>query len=81
MSTRTADLHRGDVVLVAFPFVASGDAGRHGRRTGIRLDSVVDCQTLVTVPREEIVARLGELPGDVMAKVDSGLRDALGLRS
>jgi mRNA interferase MazF len=50
-----------------------------GRQAGIRLDSVVDCQTLVTVPREEIVARLGDLPETVMRRVDAALADALGL--
>jgi mRNA-degrading endonuclease toxin of MazEF toxin-antitoxin module len=35
--------------------VRRGDASL----AGLRLDSIVDCQTLVTVPREEIQTRLG----------------------
>jgi mRNA-degrading endonuclease toxin of MazEF toxin-antitoxin module len=41
---------------------------------------VVDCQTLATVPREEIRGRLGAFPASVMARVDTALKDALGLR-
>jgi mRNA-degrading endonuclease toxin of MazEF toxin-antitoxin module len=118
------DLHRGDVVLVSFPFVAGGEFERkrrpalivqsdrynrrraavilvaitssrmhhelpsqvavskdtpEGRQAGLRLDSVVDCQTLVTVPREEIRARLGRFPLETMGRVDRALEDALGL--
>lgn len=118
------DVHRGDVVLVRFPFVARGDVhgkrrpalvvqadrynrrraavilaaitstSRHrelpskvvvgkdtpeGRDAGLRLDSVVDCQTLVTVPREEIESRLGRFPPATMERVDRALKDSLGL--
>lgn len=118
------DLRRGDVVLVAFPFVYGHEAQRkrrpalvvqsdrynrrrdavilaalttakahrdlpckivitrdsvEGRRGGLRLDSVVDCQTLVTLPREEIVARLGRFSDAFMARVDTALADALGI--
>ncbi len=50
-----------------------------GRRGGLRLDSVVDCQTLATLPRDEVVARLGALPPAAMRRVDDALKDALGL--
>jgi len=50
-----------------------------GREAGLRLDSVVDCQTLVTIPRGEIVRRLGRFPEDVMRRLDQALQDALGL--
>ena len=50
-----------------------------GRQAGLRLDSIVDCQTLVTIPRDEIVSRLGHLPADVMQQVDRALADALSL--
>jgi len=52
-----------------------------GRQAGLRLDSVVDCQTLVTIPREEIVQRLGRFPPEIMHLIDDALRDALGLTS
>lgn len=118
------ELGRGDVVLVAFPFLAEGQvrrkrrpalvvqADRYNRRraaaiiaaitsrrayrelpckvavakdspegqaAGLRLDSVVDCQTLATIPREEIVRRLGHFPTEAMQRVDLALADALGL--
>ena len=50
-----------------------------GREAGLRLDSVVDCQTLATIPRGEIVRRLGRFPEDVMRRLDRALQDALGL--
>jgi mRNA interferase MazF len=52
-----------------------------GREAGLRLDSVVDCQTPATVPRDEIVHRLGRFPPDTMRLIDQGLTDALGLTS
>ena len=50
-----------------------------GREAGIKMDSVVDCQTLVTIPREVITKKLGSLPKGVMRKIDAALQDALGL--
>lgn len=120
------ELRRGDVVLVAFPFVAAREvqrkrrpalvvqsdrynprraavivaaitsAERHrdlpckyrvarasseGREAGLRLDSVVDCQTLATLPRDEVVHRLGHFPPDAMRRIDRAIEDALGLRT
>jgi mRNA-degrading endonuclease toxin of MazEF toxin-antitoxin module len=40
---------------------------------------VVDCQTLMTIPREQIVARLGRFPAETMRRIDNALRNALGL--
>ena len=118
------DLHRGDVVLVAFPFVTDSQLQRKrrpalvvqadrynhrraaviiaaittsrthehlpckisiskdspaGREGGLRIDSVVDCQTLATLPRDEIVARIGKFPANSMQQIDHALQDALGL--
>lgn len=120
------DLRRGDVVLVAFPFLAQSHVQRkrrpavvvqadrynrrraaviiaaitttlaheelpckvpiakdspEGREAGLRLDSVVDCQTLVTVPREEIVRRLGRFSPELVRRIDHALEDAIGLTS
>ena len=119
------DVGRGDVVLVAFPFIAGHEVQRkrrpalvvqadrynrrrdaviiaavtsarahrelpskvavgkntlEGRQAGLRLDSVIDCQTLATIPREEIVTRLGHCSPKVMRRIDLALADALGLR-
>ena len=110
MSTTTTELHRGDVVLIAFPFLAEGQPLRKrrpadaiaaitsslghkdlpsrvfvrkntlaGRRGVFRLDSVVDCQTLATVPRAEIVRRLDTLPAETMRQVGRALMDVLAL--
>ena len=118
------DPRRGDVVLIAFPFITQGQTERkrrpalvvqadrynrrraavviaaitsatparllpckvsvtqhspQGRQAGLRLDSVIDCQTIATVPREEIVARIGTLPPELMRRVDEALKDTLGL--
>ena len=118
------DLRRGDVVLVAFPFIAEGRVVRKlrpaavvqsdrynrarsavilaaitrtpardlpckvavgmksaaGRQAGLRSDSVIDCQTVVTIPREEIVRRIGRLPEEILRLVDRGIEDALGVQ-
>ena len=50
-----------------------------GREAGLRLDSVVDCQTLATIPRGEIVRRLGRFPEDLVRRLDRALQDAPGL--
>lgn len=118
------EVARGDVVLLAFPFIAEGEVARkrrpalvvqadrynrrraaviiaaitttrsyrdlpckvfvkkesrEGRQANVRLDSVVDCQTLATLPREEIVRRLGSFPPDLMRQIDRALQDALGV--
>ena len=118
------EVKRGDVVLIAFPFIAQGamrrkrrpavvvQADRYNRRraaviiaaitstrahanlrckvtvrkdslsgrtAGLRLDSVVDCETMATVPKEEIVLRLGAFSEETMEQVDLALQDALGL--
>lgn len=118
------EIARGDVVLLAFPFLTEGQVERKlrpavvvqadrynqrraaviiaaitstrshtglpckvvvekdspaGQQTGLRLDSVVDCQTVATVPRTEIVRRLGRFPTEVMRRIDQALEDSLGL--
>ena len=120
------DLHRGDVVLVAFPFVHALEVrrkrrpavvvqadrynqrrgavilaaitstqtrrdlpskvpvrkdSRDGRGAGLRTDSIIGCQTIVTIPREEIVRRIGKFPSAILQRIDQALRDALGLGS
>jgi len=50
-----------------------------GRQAGIKMDSVVDCQTLVTIPREIVTRKIGSLPKGIMRKIDKALKDALGL--
>ncbi|MGH7543461.1 MAG: type II toxin-antitoxin system PemK/MazF family toxin [Gemmatimonadota bacterium] len=50
-----------------------------GRRAGLRTDSVVDCQTLITLPEDQLVAKLGSFPPDVVRQIDRAIEDALGL--
>lgn len=124
MSTAKHDLRRGDVILVAFPFVASHEVQRklrpavvvqadrynrrravvlvaavtssrpgvdlpckvpvekdsaEGRLAGLRVDSVVDCQTLATLPQDEIVRRIGRFSPVMLSRIDHALKDALGI--
>lgn len=119
------ELNRGDIVLVAFPFISEGEVrrkvrpalivqsnrynrrrgaviiaaitttrahrrlpckvlvardSRAGREGGLKLDSVVDCQTIATIPREEIVRRLGGFPRKIMLQIDEALKDAFALQ-
>ena len=119
------EMYRGDVVLIAFPFIVDGGIQRKrrpalviqadrynrrreaviiaaitsskahrelpckvfvarksaaGRKGGLKLDSVVDCQTLATVPRDEIMERIGNLPAETMQQVGRALGDALQLK-
>ena len=124
-STTMIEVGRGDVVLIAFPFISEGQvtrkrrpavvvqADRYNRRRAAviiaaitstrehknlpckvlvkkespdgrqanlrRLDSVVDCRTLATVPRSEIARRLGRFPSDIVRQIDRALQDALGI--
>jgi mRNA-degrading endonuclease toxin of MazEF toxin-antitoxin module len=118
------EIRRGDVVLVAFPFIRTREVQRKrrpavviqadrynrrravvilaaitskmsnrelpckvtverkseaGSRAGLRTDSVVDCQTIVTIPRDEIVQRIGTFGPAVLAQIDRALEDSLGL--
>ena len=59
--------------------VAVSKDSAEGRRAGLKLDSVIDCQTVATIPRSEISARLGRFSTAVIEQIDRGLRDALGL--
>ena len=58
-------------------FVASDSP--EGLEAGFRIDSVVDCQTLTTLPSGGVIARLGRVPTGTLADVDRALEDALGL--
>ena len=123
-TTTMIEVGRGDVVLIAFPFISEGQVTRKrrsavvvqadrynrrraaviiaaitstrehknlpckvlvkkespdGRQANLRLDSVVDCQTLATVPRSEIARRLGRFPSDIVGQIDRALQDALGI--
>jgi mRNA-degrading endonuclease toxin of MazEF toxin-antitoxin module len=44
-----------------------------GRHEGLRRDCVVNCDWLVTIPKDDLVARAGALGGAKLARLDSGL--------
>jgi mRNA-degrading endonuclease toxin of MazEF toxin-antitoxin module len=108
------EVRRGDVVLVALPFVSPSGVerkrrpavvvqsdrynrrrsavvmaaitssqkqqdlpcqvivareGDEGRGAGLRTDSVVDCQTILTLPRDQLLARLGSSSPAVLTRI------------
>jgi mRNA interferase MazF len=44
-----------------------------GRQAGLRLDSVIDCTATASVPKVQVVAKIGSLPERVMEKVDQSI--------
>ncbi|MDP3723222.1 MAG: type II toxin-antitoxin system PemK/MazF family toxin [Candidatus Omnitrophota bacterium] len=50
-----------------------------GQQAGIRLDSVVKAETILTLPRSLIHKVIGHLPSQVMSSIDRCLALALGL--
>jgi mRNA interferase MazF len=52
---------------------------RLGRREGLPRDCVVNCDWLVTLPKEDLLQRAGALAGPKLRQLDEALRFALGL--
>lgn len=50
-----------------------------GRREGLPRECVVNCDWLVTIPKEDLLQRAGTLSGVKLRKLDDALRFALGL--
>jgi len=50
-----------------------------GRQTGLRLDSTVQCENLITYDRALILRTLGTLSASAMLQVDDCLKAALGI--
>jgi mRNA interferase MazF len=50
-----------------------------GRREGLSRDCVVNCDWLVTVPKDDLVERAGALGAAKLARLDAALMFALGL--
>jgi len=48
-------------------------------QTGLKVDSVVKCDKLVTLESSILLGELGELSGDLLARMDDRLRHALEL--
>lgn len=50
-----------------------------GRRTGLRLDSVVQCENLITYDQSLILRVIGHLSASAMQEIDACLKAALGI--
>ncbi len=50
-----------------------------GSRTGLRQNSMIQCENLLTYDQRLIVAKIGELPASLMRKINDCLKNALDL--
>jgi len=50
-----------------------------GIQSGLRIDSIVQCENLITYDRALILRSLGSLPPATMSRVDQCLKAALGI--
>jgi len=50
-----------------------------GRREGLPRECVINCDWLVTLPKEDLLERAGALSGPKLRQLDDALRFALGL--
>ena len=50
-----------------------------GKAGGIRLDSVIDCTVIATIPKTLLVSKIGQFPNEVMERVDVCLMIALSI--
>jgi mRNA interferase MazF len=51
----------------------------HGQRTGLRVDSIVNCVNLFTIEQSKVLRTLGTFPPKLMEQVDAALKVAFGL--
>jgi mRNA interferase MazF len=50
-----------------------------GKQSGLRIDSIVQCENLITYDRGLILRILGSLPATTMSQVDDCMKAALGI--
>jgi len=55
---------RGDVVLVDYPF--SDRTGSKGGATGLRQNSMIQCENLLTYDQRLIISKIGQLSTPLM---------------
>ena len=53
--------------------------GPDGRAAGLRRDSAVNCENLVTIRQRAAIRKIGRLPAPLLAQLDACLKAALGL--
>lgn len=58
---------------------APGNVFLPAAASGLPRDSVVNVTALVTLNKDDLTQRVGELPSSLMREVDKGLRRVLGL--
>jgi mRNA interferase MazF len=50
-----------------------------GQQAGLRLDSVIDCTVIATIPKTLLVSKIGAFPQEVMEHVDQCLMIAMAI--
>jgi mRNA-degrading endonuclease toxin of MazEF toxin-antitoxin module len=50
-----------------------------GQAGGLRLDSVIDCTVIATIPKTQLVSKIGSFPQEVMELVDQRLMIAMSI--
>lgn len=50
-----------------------------GKAGGIRLDSVIDCTVIATIPKTLLVNKIGSFPNEIMERVDMCLMVAMSI--
>ena len=50
-----------------------------GKQTGLLMNSAVNCVNLFTLDQQKILRTIGQLPADLMAKVNDCLKESLDL--
>ncbi|MBX9671163.1 MAG: type II toxin-antitoxin system PemK/MazF family toxin, partial [Candidatus Obscuribacterales bacterium] len=50
-----------------------------GKQGGLRLDSVIDCTVIATIPKTLLVSKIGSFPQEVMERVDQCLMIAMAI--
>src|SRR5262249_49027303 len=48
-----------------------------GQQAGLRLDSVIDCTVIATIPKTLLVSKIGAFPQETMERVDQCLMIAM----
>ena len=50
-----------------------------GQQAGLRLDSVIDCTVIATIPKTLLVNKIGAFPNEIMERVDQCLMIAMAI--
>jgi mRNA interferase MazF len=50
-----------------------------GQQAGLRLDSVIDCTVIATIPKTLLVSKIGAFPNETMERVDQCLMIAMAI--